>query len=620
MRNIRLSNHTESLTNLKQSIMKKLLFSLLALLFAYNGYSQCATNFTTTMSPQGNNLLRVAFSITSTPTSIPSGKAKWQYIYWGDGTPTLNVINGTYYHNYATPGTYTPSLYFVIYDSVTSTIYCSDTESHAITVSYLPCASSFTSVVSWGNLVTVTATTPAGGSPAYSWNWGDGSPNSTVSPASHTYATSGYKTISLTTVSGTCTLVNTTMVYISPGSGNCSNAITHYWASGSGMTRTFVDSSSFVAGTYKTYSWSFGDGGTSTNMNPSHTYTSTGTYTVCLITYWKDSVLNTVNCTDTECKSITISIPPPPVNKIYGYILQDSNSTAPHISNPIYKIWLIKFDTTTQVLSAVDSLIDTGTIYQYTAYQFLNQPSGVYRVKAKLMNGPTTGASYVPTYHTSSTMWYNATTFTHTGGTTGAKMINMIAGMATSGPGFVGGNVSAGANKGTSSGIPGLTILLLDANNNPVASTTTDANGNYSFNGLAVAAYSVYPEDAGYNTTPIGVIIPGGQPMVTGLNFTRSESKRTITPGSTGIVNINKAAQYVVYPNPAKDKVTIQWNAATSVKADISITDITGKKVLTTTAQTANDTELNLSQLQKGLYFINISANGVQHTQKIVLQ
>lgn len=598
--------------------MKKLLFTLLALLFAYNGYSQCATNFTTAMAPQGNNLLRVAFSITGTPTP-PAGKTAYYYIYWGDASSN-NVGAGTYYHNYTAPGTYTPQLIMQIIDSPTSTLYCGDTESHAITVSYTSCATSFTTVVSPATTVTATATTPAGGSPSYSWNWGDGSPAGTGNPATHVYTTSGTKTITLTTVVGSCTYVNSKTVAVSTGSSNCSGAIAKYWASGSGMSRNFTDSSSFVSGTYKTYSWSFGDGGTSTSMNPSHTYTSTGVYNVCLITYWKDSVLNTVNCTDTECKSITISIPPPPVNKIYGYILQDSNSTAPHISNPIYKIWLIRFDSTTNILSAVDSLIDTGTIYNYTAYQFNNASAGIYRVKAKLLNGPTSGTSYVPTYHTSSLMWNTATTFWHYGGTTGAKNINLVAGTATSGPGFIGGNVSAGANKGTSSGIPDVTILLMDAGNNIVTSTSTDVNGNYSFTGLSTTAYSVYPEDMGYTTTPIGVIIPGNQPSVTGLNFSRSESKKTITPGSTGIVNVNTAAQYVVYPNPAKDKVTIQWNAATSVIADISITDVTGKKVLNTTAQTTTDTELNLSQLQKGLYFINISANGVQHTQKIVLQ
>ena len=31
-----------------------------------------------------------------------------------------------------------------------------------------------------------------------------------------------------------------------------------------------------------TWSWNFGDGGTSTAQNPSHTYTTAGTYTVTL--------------------------------------------------------------------------------------------------------------------------------------------------------------------------------------------------------------------------------------------------------------------------------------------------------------------------------------------------
>ena len=48
------------------------------------------------------------------------------------------------------------------------------------------------------------------------------------------------------------------------------------------------------------YSWDFGDGGTSTQQNPSHTYPSPGTYTACLVAH-------DATCYDTVCKVITIA-------------------------------------------------------------------------------------------------------------------------------------------------------------------------------------------------------------------------------------------------------------------------------------------------------------------------
>ena len=47
----------------------------------------------------------------------------------------------------------------------------------------------------------------------------------------------------------------------------------------SGLTATFVDSSTDAGGTISAYAWNFGDGSTSTVRNPVHTYAAAGTYT-----------------------------------------------------------------------------------------------------------------------------------------------------------------------------------------------------------------------------------------------------------------------------------------------------------------------------------------------------
>ena len=50
----------------------------------------------------------------------------------------------------------------------------------------------------------------------------------------------------------------------------------------SGLTATFTDTSTDGDGVINSWSWSFGDGGSSVEQNPSHTYAASGSYTVTL--------------------------------------------------------------------------------------------------------------------------------------------------------------------------------------------------------------------------------------------------------------------------------------------------------------------------------------------------
>ncbi|MBM6402077.1 PKD domain-containing protein [Phycicoccus sp. MQZ13P-5] len=66
----------------------------------------------------------------------------------------------------------------------------------------------------------------------------------------------------------------------------------------------FAGSGTDTDGTIAGYSWSFGDGGTSTAQNPSHTYTAAGTYTVTL------TVTDDDGATGTTTRSVTVAAQP----------------------------------------------------------------------------------------------------------------------------------------------------------------------------------------------------------------------------------------------------------------------------------------------------------------------
>ncbi|MGQ0591683.1 MAG: LamG-like jellyroll fold domain-containing protein [Gammaproteobacteria bacterium] len=111
----------------------------------------------------------------------------------------------------------------------------------------------------------------------WSWNFGDGT-TSAAKNAAKTYTNPGSYTVGLTVTgpAGTNTATRTISVATAAPVAN----FTATPISGSApLAVTFTNGSS---GTVSGYSWSFGDGGTSTAPNPAYTYTKAGTYSVSL--------------------------------------------------------------------------------------------------------------------------------------------------------------------------------------------------------------------------------------------------------------------------------------------------------------------------------------------------
>lgn len=128
----------------------------------------------------------------------------------------------------------------------------------------------------------VTSTTCLG-SPVFSWDFGDGSvPDPTQNP-SHTYVLAGtYTWIFTAQIPGTgasCTSSGT--IVVSGGGGTCTLTCTAS-APASGAPGIGVDFTSTATATDcffpPTFSWTFGDGGTSSQQNPQHAYAAAGTY------------------------------------------------------------------------------------------------------------------------------------------------------------------------------------------------------------------------------------------------------------------------------------------------------------------------------------------------------
>lgn len=76
---------------------------------------------------------------------------------------------------------------------------------------------------------------------------------------------------------------------------------------------------------------------------------------------------------------------------------------------------------------------------------------------------------------------------------------------------------------------------------------------------------------------------------------------------ATGLSNVKKQSEVTFFPNPAKDLITLRYPTTKAI--DVTVYNVLGAKVKSFT-HSSNETSLNISDLEKGLYFIRFNDNG----------
>ena len=218
----------------------------------------------------GPATLAVAFTDSSTGRITD-----WSWDFGDGGTSTDQNPS----HNYATNGTYTVAL----------TVTGPGGDNTATQVGYInvtPLAQFSGTPTSGDAPLTVTftnASTGTDGSTTYAWDFGDGGTSALQNPT-HVYTDplGGNYTVTLTATGPGGSNTNTKPAYINTAAAPAPVAGfsgTPPLTGEAPLTVTFTDSST---GVISDWSWDFGDGGTSTAQNPTHNYTTSGTYTVAL--------------------------------------------------------------------------------------------------------------------------------------------------------------------------------------------------------------------------------------------------------------------------------------------------------------------------------------------------
>jgi gliding motility-associated-like protein len=251
----------------------------------------CASTNTATHTINVNQLPTAGFKydlncttremkFTDTSNGFGATITKWTWDF-GDGSAISTQQNPV--HTYATAGTYTITLSVETANGCKSTIPASK----QITIDVSPVADfvlpgntclpnatpAFTNAttISDGTIATVT----------YQWEFGDGG-TSILKDPTHIYTNTGNYVVKLTATSAKgCTnsvTKNYSAIFAAPAA-----AIANINEVCVGGIATFSSAGSTAAGSTVTgWNWDFGDGSTSIQQNPTHTYATAGAYTVTL--------------------------------------------------------------------------------------------------------------------------------------------------------------------------------------------------------------------------------------------------------------------------------------------------------------------------------------------------
>ncbi len=287
--------------------------------------------------------------ITFTDTSNFASSWKW---YFGDGDSS-SLQNPA--HIYATTGNFSVTLK-VSFNGCTGT----HTQTNYIHVS-APISFTFSAndTSNCSAPFTVNFTNNATGASSFLWNFGD-SATATISNPNHTYNAPGSYTVSLT-VGNALGCLNTKTIQSYIVIGGIHAAFTVDSVQGCSPFTVIFTNTSTSNVPITSYQWTFGDGGTSNQANPTHTYQVNGNYTPVLIIKNADGCIDTFS---TPVIKVGSTLNPEfiaaPLTQCVDQPVNFTNQTQGTTNNTQY-LWNFGDGQTSTLKNPVHAFSDTGT-------------------------------------------------------------------------------------------------------------------------------------------------------------------------------------------------------------------------------------------------------------------
>lgn len=470
-------------------------------------------------------------------------------------------------------------------------------------------------------------------------------------------------------------------VYAPPYSANfsiCTSVINPPCQSGFASIQDSMNTSTFhflntSTGNPSTFSWNFGDGGTSNLQNPSHTYNSTGFFMVSL-------TIGGSNCQSTSYDTIIVGGGVPcqanfasmqDTNNAMKYYFFNTSTgnpssyswsfgdgTSSNLANPThvyaqngtYTVTLIIFGSSCQSsvtqtivvngtqtyflsgqIMAGNYPLDYGTVLLFDItnpsiasaivdsmgyYYFGNLPASDYYIFAVPDAASMYFNSHAPTYYTNSMAWSTATTVSLNASSFN-KNISLISINPTSGGGSINGTLNTNSKGFVSNAV----VNLYNSSNAIVKTTKSNANGQYSFTNIAFGTYKIWVEIPGKTPAFIQVNLTEGQPSSSSNNFIVGSTSITVAPVSIDENSPNFVS--AVYPNPVNLDFTIEYVLTAKSNVSIEIYNAFGMLVKTETSMNEAGIQkqnINTQDLANGTYFVKVSTSTGNHFSKVLIK
>ena len=325
--------------------MKKI-FTLLWLTltaFTFKATAQTTPNCSAEFSVQFLTNYTVKFN----PVLVTDSPYVHHFWSFGDGSTGSQLISPT--HTYILPGSY-PVVHTIVRTTPNNVPVCTQVFTKVVTITE-PCNLvanfSWTStasnplVLSFQNLSVPLAT-----SDSVTWIFGDNSPNAYTVNAVHTYANAGTYNVCLIVKKNNSSPTSPCIKYICKTvvvSAPCNLVADFNWTvtATNPLSYEFHNLSTPLSNT-DSIRWTFGDGTSSTDVNPVHTYNVAGTYVVCLRVQ-KQTPPGSAPCVREICKTIVVT---QPCNLVVDY------SWTATVTNPLQ----VEFHNLSVPLAATDSI------------------------------------------------------------------------------------------------------------------------------------------------------------------------------------------------------------------------------------------------------------------------
>jgi protocatechuate 3,4-dioxygenase beta subunit len=264
------------------------------------------------------------------------------------------------------------------------------------------------------------------------------------------------------------------------------------------------------------------------------------------------------------------------------------------------------------ILTSANGYYDITLVDSLGAYGFSQVPEGSYFIQF-------ISSSHVPGYFDDALSWENATPLA-----VASDLFGIDARLTLFDHSPHAGNISGIVTNSAGNTLSGVTIMIMDSNSNMVDFVVTDANGNYTLQGIGNGYHSILVTAVDYHTENVDVDVLLSETISHNLDFELSSFVNSVKPEDNlpGTFELSQN-----YPNPFNPATKIAVDVQRPGYGELLVFNIRGQKVRTLhrgylgkgrSEFVWNGRNDNKVELCSGFFYYQLRLNGKTETRSML--